>query len=84
MINVPAGFFDGLAVDGAGEVTPDRGAALDVAVDSGTEALPQPATSRQSKTARLLMRQVWVGYWRLIRVLGDRDEISTSWPGPNH
>ena len=70
---VPAGFADGLAVEGTSVGDADRGgvadgvdealggdAGLPVGVDSGAEAVPQPATSRLSTTARLLMRQVWV------------------------
>jgi hypothetical protein len=68
MIIVPAGFSDELAV---AEAVDTRGvtegaddalcgdAGLLLGVDSGTDALPQPVTSRQSTTATLLMRQVW-------------------------
>lgn len=71
MIVVPAGCADGLAVDGAVDVTGGGDAGLPVGVNSGTDAAPQPETSRQSTTARLLMRQVWVGYSDLIEILGD-------------
>jgi hypothetical protein len=64
MIIVLAGFADGLAVEGGVDVAEGGdgglpvGAGLSVGVDSGTDAVPQPATSRHSTTARLLMRQV--------------------------
>jgi hypothetical protein len=75
MITVPAGSSDERAVadadvtpDGVADARDvDLGAneplcgddGLPLGVDSGTGALPQPATSRQSTTATLLTRQVW-------------------------
>jgi hypothetical protein len=64
MIIVLAGFANGLAVDGTGDVADGGdcglpvGVGLPIGVDSGTDAVPQPATSRHSTTASLLMRQV--------------------------
>src|SRR3712207_986414 len=70
MIVVPAGFGDGLGVTDAVEEAAggdvgrgDVAEGVDDAAGglaSGTEPVPQPATSRQIPAARLLIRQVSV------------------------